>query len=209
MGIRIWSDFIGTTCDLGISVFSESHKVCNVKLPIILIQTIIVFLQYDIEAFRRRSRCLNCNQLPITCDAIIGANKCSSLEPLFPWEKLSLIWSKLCPPLMLDSLILPPVIWVQIPPYDANCRNLIPLPTLPSKGSSAQLLNLCNNDYSGWIQNSSHLIGKYAFVVLKSLIGFFEQCFLNTVYKKSFTILYDLINTTSFSQSLWRPVKNL
>ena len=105
---------------------------------------------------------------------------------------------------MLDSLILPPVIWVQIPPYDANCRNLIPLPTLPSKGSSAQLLNLCNNDYLGWIQNSSHLIAKCAFVVLKSLIGF-----MNTVYKKSFTILYNLTNTTSLSQSLCMPVKSL
>ena len=101
---------------------------------------------------------------------------------------------------MLDSLILPPVIWVRIPPYDANCRNLIPLPTLPSKGFSAQLLNLCNNDYSG--EYKTHAI--LSFVVLKSMIGF-----MNTVYQKSFTILYNLTNTTSLSQSLCMPVKSL
>ena len=52
---------------------------------------------------------------------------------------------------MLDCLISSPFIPVGTPRYDANCRNLIPFPTSPSKGFPQQLLNLCNKDCVGWI----------------------------------------------------------
>ena len=80
MGMMILSDL---TCDL-ISLFSKSHKVCNVKLPIILIQSIVVFLQQDIATFGSHFRCRNGKHYPIPCDAVVGANQCSSLEPLLP-----------------------------------------------------------------------------------------------------------------------------
>ena len=60
------------------------------KWPLFLWHFIVVFLENDVLTFRRHSRCLQCDQFLILCNARIGAKQCSSFELLIPWDRM--IW---------------------------------------------------------------------------------------------------------------------